>query len=198
MKWFSFLLTVIFPLSYRWGSVKAVRHPGPLSGRHQPLSYRHSGLSDAETQPVPQWCVWLCQEEEVQHFPELQFHGSAPRLWEDTGPAQSVWQPFHQQGAALLHHTDQSQRLPAGHAGVNMRMVWTAFFVFACCVSGVLWHRWMPKWQYFCTKRNWTEFFTKEPNRYADSIKPILNALNLTHRGWILLYLALVSGHLKP
>ena len=116
-------LTLVFLSSHRRGSVEAMWHPGPLPGRHQPLGHGHRGVPDAETKPVPQRRLRLCQEEEVQHFPKLQLHGPAPGLWEDAGAEQSLWQPAaHQRGAALLHHADQSQRLPAGHAGVDMRI----------------------------------------------------------------------------
>lgn len=158
----SFPLHLFLTLSYRWGSIQAVWHPGPLPGWHQPLCHGHCGLPDAETQPLPQRRVWLCQEEEVQHFPKLQLHGPALGLWEDAGPAKPVWQPFHQQGAAVLHHADQSQRLPAGHAGVNMRMVWNSFLCLYPVVSrGLCGTLGLPMWQYLCTKRKWKDIFSR-------------------------------------
>lgn len=95
-------------------------HLGALPSRHQSLGHRHGGVPDAEAQPVAQRRLRFRQAQEVQHLAQLQLHGAALGLREDTGAQQPLRQPLAQR-PALLHHADQSQHVPAGHAGVHMK-----------------------------------------------------------------------------
>ncbi len=110
-----------FPL-IRWSSRPEVRRPGPLPGWHQSLSDSDGGLPDAEAQSVHERRLRHRQDEKVQHLAQLQLHGPAPGLWAHAGPEEPMRQPHcSTEPAALLHHPNQSQCLPAGPPGVHVR-----------------------------------------------------------------------------
>ena len=111
-----------FSLPTRWSSRTEVWRPRPLPGWHQSLGDSNSGLPDAKAQPVHERRLRHRQDEEVQHLAQLQLHGPAPGLWAHAGPEEPVRQPHSAaEPAALLHHPDQPQRLPAGPPGVHVR-----------------------------------------------------------------------------
>lgn len=95
-------------------------HLGALPSRHQSLGHRHGGVPDAEAQPVAERRLRLRQAQEVQHLAQLQLHGPTLGLREDTRAQQPLRQPLAQR-PALLHYANQSQHVPARHAGVHMK-----------------------------------------------------------------------------
>lgn len=117
---FSVYWNLAFLCVYRWSPGQKLWRLGALLGWHQPFSHCDCGLSHAEAQPVNEWCLWHCQDEEIQHLPQLQLHGPTAGLREDTGTQQPLWQPGPCT-AALLHHPLQPECLPGGLPAIHVK-----------------------------------------------------------------------------
>lgn len=72
---------LLFFLFCRWGTGEWVWCFGALPGRDQSLCDGHRGLSDAERADDLKPSIRPRQTVQAEHFPQLQFHGAATRLW---------------------------------------------------------------------------------------------------------------------